>query len=50
MSYFPGKNQLLSGSLFFKQFIDPIEQRSNPNACSRSNLYVNASSAHQLWI
>ena len=42
--YFPGKNQLLSGSLFFKQFIDPIEQRSNPNN-AREVTYVNASSA-----
>lgn len=42
--YFPGKNQLLSGSLFYKQFDKPIEQRSNPNA-AREVTYINATSA-----
>ncbi len=42
--YFPGKNQLLSGSLFYKKFDKPIEQYSNPNA-AREVTYVNAISA-----
>lgn len=42
--FFPGRNQLLSGSLFYKSFINPIEQRSNPNA-AREVTYINASSA-----
>ncbi len=42
--FFPGRNQLLSGSLFYKQFINPIEQKSNPNA-AREVTYINASSA-----
>ena len=42
---FPGKNQILSGSIFYKNFINPIEQRSNPNA-AREVTYVNAEKAH----
>jgi outer membrane receptor protein involved in Fe transport len=42
--FFPGRNQLLSGSLFYKQFINPIEQKSNPNQ-AREVTYINASSA-----
>lgn len=42
--FFPGRNQLLSGSLFYKSFINPIEQKSNPNA-AREVTYINASSA-----
>jgi outer membrane receptor protein involved in Fe transport len=41
---FPGKNQILSGSVFYKNFINPIEQRSNPNA-AREVTYVNAEKA-----
>lgn len=41
---FPGRNQLISGSLFYKSFINPIEQKSNPNA-AREVTYINASSA-----
>ena len=41
---FPGRNQLISGSLFYKSFIDPIEQKSNPNA-AREVTYINANSA-----
>ena len=41
---FPGKNQIVSGSIFAKSFINPIEQRSNPNA-PREVTYVNAESA-----
>lgn len=41
---FPGKNQLVSGSLFYKKFNTPIEQRSNPNA-AREVTYVNAENA-----
>lgn len=41
---FPGKNQILSGSIFYKNFINPIEQRSNPNA-AREVTYVNAQNA-----
>lgn len=42
--FFPGRNQLISGSLFYKSFINPVEQRSNPNA-AREVTYINASSA-----
>jgi outer membrane receptor protein involved in Fe transport len=41
---YPGKNQVVSGSLFYKKFNTPIEQRSNPNA-AREVTYVNAVSA-----
>ena len=41
---FLGRNQLISGSLFYKSFIDPIEQKSNPNA-AREVTYINANSA-----
>lgn len=41
---FPGKNQIISGSIFYKSFINPIEQRSNPNA-AREVTYVNAENA-----
>ena len=41
---FPGRNQLLSASLFYKEFLNPIEQKSNPNA-AREVTYINAYSA-----
>jgi hypothetical protein len=46
---FPGKNQILSGSVFYKSFINPIEQRSNPNA-AREVTYVNAENAENYGV
>jgi outer membrane receptor protein involved in Fe transport len=41
---FPGRNQILSTSLFYKKFINPIEQKANPNYV-REVTYINANSA-----
>ncbi len=42
--FFPGRNQLLSASLFYKSFEKPIEQKSNPNG-QRDINFLNAYSA-----
>ncbi len=41
---FPGRNQILSTSLFYKKFINPVEQKANPNYV-REVTYINANSA-----
>jgi hypothetical protein len=42
--FFPGRNQLLSASLFYKSFENPIEQKSNPTS-QRDINFLNAKSA-----
>jgi hypothetical protein len=41
---FPGRNQILSTSLFYKKFLNPVEQKANPNYI-REVTYINANSA-----
>jgi hypothetical protein len=41
---YPGRNQIFSTSIFYKKFINPVEQKANPNYI-REVTYINASSA-----